>query len=241
MKDTRSSTKHFCDSIYETSVEISMIFLANFDNEKQYYMCFYYQLSAKAQELEHRFEKKIPELENYTKNTWVNAFEHPSMPVILKESDEIQFYEWGLIPHWAKDESIHKYTLNARIETIAEKPSFRDAIQQPCLVPATGFYEWQWLDVKGKEKQKYLIRNTTIKLFSFAGIYSNWLDKSTGEIRNTYSILTTQANKLMEKVHNTKKRMPIILHPKDEAIWLAGKDYKQFAFPYETSLQTFLI
>jgi len=68
-----------------------------------------------------------------------------------------------------------------------------------------------------------------------------WVDKRTGEIRNTFSLLTNQANELMAKIHNTKQRMPVILHPDDESAWLAGSDYKQFAYPYETSLQTFLI
>jgi len=163
------------------------------------------------------------------------------MPVIIKGKNQIQFYEWGLIPHWAKDDSIKKYTLNARVESLSDKPSFREAITQPCLIPATGFYEWQWMDEKGKEKQKYLIQSTSSQLFSFAGLYANWIEKNTGEIRNTFTILTTQANELMAEIHNKKKRMPIILKPDDEAAWLAGADFKQFAFPYETDLQAFLI
>lgn len=204
-------------------------------------MCFYYQLSAKAQELESRFAKALPMEIVFESKTWVNAFEFPSMPIIIKEKPAIRFHNWGLIPHWAKDDSIKKYTLNARIESISEKPSFRDSVSRPCLVPATGFYEWQWLDSKGKEKQKHLINTKTNRLFSFAGLYSNWLDKNTGEIRNTFTIITTQANPLMERIHNTKKRMPIILKQEDEASWLNGSDYKQFSFPYTCELQTQLI
>jgi len=204
-------------------------------------MCFYYQLSAKAQELESRYTKALPMDIVFESKTWVNAFEFPRMPIIIKEKPAIQFYNWGLIPYWAKDDSIKKYTLNARIESLSEKPSFRDSISQPCLIPATGFYEWQWLDSKGKEKQKHLIQTKTNPLFSFAGLYSNWLDKNTGEILNTFTIITTQANPLMEKIHNTKKRMPVILHPKDESKWLAGIDYRQFAFPYSCELQAQLI
>ncbi len=103
-------------------------------------MCFYYQLSAKAQDLESRFKKSLPLDLAYKSQTWVNAFEFPSMPIIVEEKPEFQFYNWGLIPHWAKDDSIKKYTLNARIESLSEKLSFRDSVSKPCLIPATDFY-----------------------------------------------------------------------------------------------------
>ncbi len=206
-------------------------------------MCYYYQLLAKAldQDIESRFTITAPMDGIYNSAIWVNAFEYPKMPIIINTSKQIQFYNWGLIPQWAKDDSIKKYTLNARIESLSDKPSFRDSISKPCLIPSTGFYEWQWLDSDGKRKQKYVIQNSNESLFSFAGLYSSWVDQTTGEIRNTYTILTTKANKLMAEIHNTKKRMPVILKREDEIPWLEGCDYQQFAFPYETKLKAHLI
>jgi putative SOS response-associated peptidase YedK len=127
-------------------------------------------------------------------------------------------------------------TLNARVETVDDKPSFRDVVSQRCLVIANGFYEWQWLDSKGKNKVKYEIGIDNEELFAFAGLYSHWTDTQTGEIKNTYTILTTEANPLMAEIHNHKKRMPIILHPEDEHRWLEQVPVQEFAFPYTVDL-----
>ena len=101
-------------------------------------------------------------------------------------------------------------------------------INNRCLVISDGFYEWQWLDSKGTKKQKYLLTSKTNDLFAFAGLYSDWIDKSTGELRNTYTIVTTVANALMSEIHNHKKRMPIILSPERESLWLAGEEIEDF-------------
>lgn len=186
-------------------------------------MCFHSKQSKSAQELINRFKAKF-ENENEYQPAIYNGFLHPKTPIITnKASDTIQLYNWGLIPHWAKDDSIKKYTLNAKIETLHEIPSFRNVIQNRCLVLADGFYEWKWLDEKGKNKQKYLISLPGNEAFAFAGLYSIWTDKSTGQIINTYSILTTQANELMSEIHNTKKRMPVILDRTNEQCWLSGQ------------------
>ena len=140
----------------------------------------------------------------------------------------IQPFTWGLIPFWSKDNTIQQYTLNAKIETLAEKPSFKHSINKRCLVIADGFYEWQWLDPKGKNKQKYIITLPDNGLFAFGGIWSEWVNKATGEIINTYSIVTTQANELMCEIHNSKKRMPVILTPEFEQAWLGGTNTKEF-------------
>lgn len=187
-------------------------------------MCYHSQITKSAQELEHRFNAKFVNNGGYQPSIY-NGFQHPKTPIITsQQKDIIQLYDWGLIPHWAKDDSIKSKTLNARIETIHEKASFRDVIQNRCLVLADGFYEWKWLDAKGKNKQKYFISIPDQKAFAFAGLYSHWTDKSTGEIFYTYTILTTVANELMSEIHNTKKRMPIILNREDEQHWLAGQD-----------------
>jgi putative SOS response-associated peptidase YedK len=84
-------------------------------------------------------------------------------------------------------------------------PSFRDAVKNRCLIIADGFFEWKWLDKAGKEKQQYQISLPSNELFAFAGIYSTWTDKTTGEMINTYAIVTTEADSFMAEIHNIKK------------------------------------
>lgn len=185
-------------------------------------MCFHSKQSKSAQELKLRFKAKFENEEEY-QPTQYNGFQHPKTPIITNEKNNtIQLYNWGLIPHWANVDSIKKFTLNAKSETIHEKPSFKNAVQNRCIILIDGFYEWKWLDAKGKNKQKYLITLPNNEAFAFAGIYSHWLDKNSGEITKTYTILTTEANELMSEIHNTKKRMPIILSPTNEINWLQG-------------------
>ena len=192
-------------------------------------MCFHSKQTKKAIEVENRFNAKISDISLFQPSVDINAFTFPLNPIIADtDKSTVNFYRWGLIPKWAKDESIREYTLNARIETINEKPSFRDSLNKRCLIIADGFYEWQWLDTKGKKKQKYLITLPNHSLFAFAGIWSEWVDKNTGEIVKSYSIVTTQANDLMAEIHNHKKRMPIILNSENETDWLKGNDIKNF-------------
>ncbi|MBS1782711.1 MAG: SOS response-associated peptidase [Bacteroidetes bacterium] len=187
-------------------------------------MCFHSKQSKSAQELKHRFMAHIKD-DNLIQPTVYNGFQYPQTPVITnKLPNEIQLYAWGLIPFWAKDNSIRKNTLNAKIETIHQKPSFRNVVNNRCLVLADGFYEWQWLDPKGKQKQKYELTLPNHEAFAFAGLWSEWIDKSTGNIIYTYTILTTEANELMSQIHNTQKRMPIILSPESEQDWLRGEN-----------------
>jgi putative SOS response-associated peptidase YedK len=98
-----------------------------------------------------------------------NGFVHPKVSCITKDNpNTISNLSWGLIPEWSKTEDIKKYTLNARIETINEKPSFKNT--KRCVIFADGFYEWKWLDPKGRKKQKYLIEYPDSELFGFAGL-----------------------------------------------------------------------
>ena len=188
-------------------------------------MCFNTRQSKRQEQLEKRYNAKMEKRLQYNISIQFNGFSHPETPVITnKDTGIIELYKWGLIPHWAKDITIRKNTLNARIETINQKPSFRDAVKNRCLVLVDGFYEWQWLDPKGKNKQKYLITFPNDEVFSLAGLWSEWTDKLTGEILNTYTILTTEANELMSQIHNSQKRMPVILSPNNETDWLNGKE-----------------
>jgi putative SOS response-associated peptidase YedK len=192
-------------------------------------MCFFTQQSQDATKLNKRFKAKVIEPQLLIPKQRIVGFEFPQTPVISNEnSDIIQFYNWGLIPSWAKDNTIRKYTLNAKIETLHQKPSFKDNVSNRCLIIADGFYEWQWLDAKGKNKQQFLINLPNKEAFAFAGIWSNWIDQTTGELVKSYSIVTTEANEFMSKIHNSKKRMPIILTKENEEEWLGGKVMQEF-------------
>lgn len=200
-------------------------------------MCFHIIQSKLAIQVEKRFKAKIKETNLFKPQTHINGFDFPKTPIIIDENPtEILHYNWGLIPSWSKDETIKKMTLNARIETLNEKPSFRNSMNKRCLVIANGFYEWQWHDTKGKNKTKYEIGIANNELFAFAGIYSQWFNEVSGEIKNTYAIVTTEANEIMAEIHNIKKRMPIILKPEDEIKWLNHDNIEKFAFPYSLNL-----
>jgi len=147
-----------------------------------------------------------------------NAFALPTHQVITNTLPvRIQEYTWGLIPFWVKSEtdaeSIRMKTLNARADTIFEKPSYRDAIiQRRCLIPADGFFEWRYF--KGK-KYPYYIQMKNHQVFSIAGIWDVWENPNSKEKEHTFSVITCKANPLLEKIHNKKKRMPVLL-PRDK-------------------------
>jgi len=188
-------------------------------------MCYYTKLTALADKLERRFNAEFVSRELYLPGIQFNGFSFPQTPVITnREKRRIQLFNWGLLPFWAKDTSIRKNTLNARIETLAEKPSFRSSIDKRCLVLVDGFYEWQWLDELGKKKQKYLITMPDDEPFALGGLWSVWTDKQSGDELSTYTILTTEANELMSEIHNTKKRMPMVLTPDEEHLWLGNEE-----------------
>src|SRR5690606_3495388 len=111
-----------------------------------------------------------------------------------------------------------------------------NSVKNRCLIIADAFYEWQWLDAKGKEKQKYIIKPTDQEIFGFAGFYSEWVNPSNGENMTTYTIATTEANELMEEIHNNKKRMSIIPKKENRHEWLKGGPLETFHFPYEVEL-----
>ncbi|HSP12731.1 MAG TPA: SOS response-associated peptidase [Salegentibacter sp.] len=205
-------------------------------------MCYHTKLNAKLTEIERAFDARFIEPEAYTPMEEINAFSFMKTPVITDENKgEIEMFNWGLIPFWAKDDKIKKMTLNARIESITEKPAFRNSVENRCLVIANGYYEWQWKDAKGKEKQKFFIAPQEQELFAFAGIYSSWTNPKTKELVNSYSIVTTEANELMSEIHNHKKRMPVVLKQEDRQSWLSGKEVSGFAFPYEVKLNAMAI
>ena len=187
-------------------------------------MCFYYCLTKKnpSKIIENKVIKE-EQLDLFNDTFLVNGFDNPAMPIITDDKpDEIQFFHWGIIPAWVKDletaNNVKINTLNAKAETIFEKASFKHSIKNKrCLILCSGFFEWQ--KIKGK-KYPYYISLKDDEVFVFGGIWSTWTDKLTGEIFNTYSIITVEANNFVEKIHNTKKRMPLILEPEDATKWI---------------------
>ncbi|HEY9650407.1 MAG TPA: SOS response-associated peptidase [Coleofasciculaceae cyanobacterium] len=142
------------------------------------------------------------------------------VPTVLQTSEQqdrqFKMLHWGLIPSWAKDSKIGSKLINARAETVAEKPSFRSAFRKRrCLVLADGFYEWRQQEGK-KQKQPFYFQLNDDSPFAFAGLWEHWED-SNGEEIDSCTILTTQANELMHPIHN---RMPVILESKDYELWL---------------------
>jgi putative SOS response-associated peptidase YedK len=130
---------------------------------------------------------------------------------------------WGLIPSWAKDDSMASKLINARAETVAEKPSFRDAFKKRrCLIIADGFYEWK---KAGNEKIPFYIRLKSKEPFAFAGLFDNW-EAPEGKVLTTCTIITTEANEMMSKLH---ERMPVILPREQHQLWLDGSVQKSDA------------
>ena len=144
-----------------------------------------------------------------------NAAPSEDLPVIVSDgSNHVELMRWGLVPFWAKDEKIGYKMINARAETLQEKPSFRKALsKQRCIVPAGGFFEWKKLD---QDKIPYYIFLKNKKLFGFAGLYDIWHDNKGRELKS-YTIITTEPNSLVGTIHN---RMPAILEKQDEETWL---------------------
>ena len=186
-------------------------------------MCYHTSLARSADYLEKRFEAKFEQRNLFEPIYHHSGFSAPLHPVIANESiQSISLFQWGLVPFWTKDESaaerIRTQTLNAKAETIHQKPSFRASIMtKRCLVLVDGFYEWR---EEGKKKYPYYISLTNKDAFALAGIWDTWLNSRTGEMKETFSIITTRANPLLERIHNTRKRMPVILRQEDETKWL---------------------
>ena len=140
-----------------------------------------------------------------------------NIPVIVKGNNSfvLELMEWGLIPFWSK---VEKPLINARIETVSEKPSFRKALnKQRCIIPANGFFEWRH---ERSKKQPYFISLKSQKLFAFAGLWEEWISLE-GFKRRTCAILTTKANSFMNQIH---QRMPVILTQKNFSLWLNFAD-----------------
>ena len=142
----------------------------------------------------------------------------PSQPILTARINEANQRElvplrWGLVPHWSKGPDNRYSMINARAETVHEKPAYRDAFKhRRCIIPADGFYEWQ----QANGKQPYYIKRSNDEPFAFAGIWERWQGNE-GQVIESCSIIVTEANDLIEKIHD---RMPVILPPKAFTQWL---------------------
>jgi putative SOS response-associated peptidase YedK len=201
-------------------------------------MC--YHVSIPSKEKVKKSYSEVTMMKEWLSADHLSGFAFKDTPVItLENPGEIQVYSWGLIPNWVKNEKqageLRLQTLNARSETIFEKPSFRTAIKKKrCLVLVDGFFEWR--DHKSK-KYPYFIYLKHQEAFALGGVYETWVSQETGEIKNTFSIITTEANPLMAGIHNTKLRMPFILSKENEKVWmdpsLDQKKIHQLLIPFD--------
>ena len=186
-------------------------------------MCFTVNVNLVKEELENRFGATFLDPENYTPSYYYHAFGLPKLPVICSEDTKIiRLLRWGLIPSWVKSgteaRDIQFKTFNARAESLSEKRSFSVSLStKRCLIPVKGFYEWQHVS---EEKIPWYIYRCDNDVITFAGLWDEWMENNTGEKYSTFSIITTEANELLEKIHNSAKRMPVILDKGNEHKWL---------------------
>lgn len=186
-------------------------------------MCYNVSTKKISKETEKQFKSKIDTSSVLPSHYYLSGFTHPLVPVISAMQPElITAFNWGIIPDFCKTQKEAKEmqakTLNAKSETVFTLPSFKNSIRDKrCLVLVDGFYEWRTI---GKQKYPYFIHYNDHEIFAMGGIYNDWLNKETGIIEHTFSIITTPANAIMSKIHNEKLRMPFILPKGLEKNWL---------------------
>jgi putative SOS response-associated peptidase YedK len=186
-------------------------------------MCFTVNVNLIKEELENRFGATLIDPDKYRPSYYYHAFGLPLLPAICSdEPSKIMLLKWGLIPAWTKNRDqadIMRYkTFNARSESIDAKPSFSSSFRSKrCIIPVKGFFEWQHT-LEGKIP--WYIYHSENEILSIAGVFDNWIEDNTGEIFNTFSIVTTSANDLMAAIHNSGRRMPVILDKSAATRWI---------------------
>ena len=186
-------------------------------------MCYNVSTKKISKETEKQFKVKIDPAITLPTNYYLSGFTQPLVPIISALQPEIiTAFNWGLIPDFCKTDldakDMQTKTLNAKSETVFTLPSFKNSIREKrCLVIVDGFYEWRTI---GKQKYPYFIKYKDNDVFAMGGIFNDWVNKQTGEQTKTFSIITTPANDVMAKIHNTKLRMPFILPKGTEHEWL---------------------
>lgn len=179
-------------------------------------LCGRFTLTVTFEEIMDRFEiQSFLEEENYSPSYNISPSQSVLAVINDGKSNRMGFLKWGFIPSWAKDMSMGNKMINARAETLSEKPSFRNAYKKKrCLVIADSFYEWKRHEDKTKTPMRIKLKSD--ELFAMAGIWEGWKSPD-GKILYTCSVITTGPNELMKDIHD---RMPVILKPEDEKTWL---------------------
>jgi putative SOS response-associated peptidase YedK len=181
-------------------------------------MCGRASLTKNEQELEQRFNASFysDDIERYNPIPNFNLAPGQYHPLIHNEDpSSFHYFRWGLIPYWAKDEKIAYKMINARAETIAEKPAFKGPFKsRRCLIPLDGFYEWKKIKKGLSLPFRFVLQRQEI--FSVAGLWESWKSPS-GMDLHTFTIITVKANEVVAALHG---RMPAILFPEEESLWL---------------------
>jgi putative SOS response-associated peptidase YedK len=187
-------------------------------------VCGRFTSSQRREAIGERFEVAVPETYQHRFNL---APQQRTLIVRERDSErEAVMAKWGLLPHWAKDSKVAFKMINARAETLTEKPAYRGLLtRHRCLIPADGFYEWR-LGSDGK-KHPVHFHLPEYELFAFAGLWTSRTDEESGEIIESCTIVTTTPNELVAPVHD---RMPVILPKEAEDVWLDSSISKEHAF-----------
>lgn len=187
-------------------------------------MCFTVNVNIVKEEFEKQFNVPFIDHENYRPSYYYHAHAFPDLPAFgsFNHETNIRLLKWGLIPGWVRDpgdaDEIRSLTLNARAETIDTKPSFAESYRhRRCIIPVRGFFEWQH---KGGQKIPWYIYPPDSGIMMLAGLYSSWHTGENNNTLNTFTIVTTRANELMSGIHNSKKRMPVIVRAEDVEAWI---------------------
>ena len=185
-------------------------------------MCFTVNVNLIREELENRYGATLIDPDKYRPSYYYHAFGLPEIPAICSpQPDKLRLLRWGLIPSWTRsidDANVIRYkTFNARAESIDSKPSFSSSVRSKrCIIPVRGFFEWQHA---GKTKIPWYIYHHDNDILSIAGIFDEWTETGTGDKYSTFSIVTTDANDMMAEIHNSARRMPVILDKASETVW----------------------
>jgi len=206
-------------------------------------MCFTVNVNLIKEELENRYGATLIDPDKYRPSYYYQAFGLPDLPALCSGNPgKLTMLKWGLIPSWTRNieaaNEIRFRTFNARSESVRQKPAFSSSFNSKrCIVPVKGFFEWQH---SGKEKIPWYIYRSDNEIMSLAGIYDDWVETDTGKVISTFSILTTDANEIMAEIHNSAKRMPLVLDKNLEQSWLdlsaSESDLMKMLAPYPSEI-----
>lgn len=191
-------------------------------------MCYYIKLDgSEKQKIEERFDAAFERKDLDWPQGRINGFSRPHTPVIIDSSPkELILMRWGFEPFWANGKAF----LNSRIEKAEMTNPFKKYTCQRCIIPVSGFYEWQYENAAGRKtpiKHPFIITPPDAKFMALAGIYDD---------QGNYVIMTTEANELMATIHNSKKRMPVVLKREEEKLWLSGEPLSLYGSRKEVEL-----